>query len=529
MKSFRLTKLSRILIFMFIVGAVIGGSYFAVQKGVLKLKDTPSKKTEMSAGKESVPNSKPETGKEKDLNNPNVSDSTINLSLDEWIGWKSIIDANGGLNTKPDSIYGQMGLNVNIHVINDATQSSNALIKGDLNAAGYTINRAAFLSKKFTDSKVDVIMPFITNYSNGGDGIIANSNITNVESLLNAKIGVPQFSEAHSLVVWFVNQSDLTEEQKNSIISNLIYFETPDETAKAFFSGQIDVAATWQPYLSQAKDTSNCHVLFSTENSTKLIMDGIVFRNDFAKANPDVVSKFIDGALQASDKYDTEFDAIREVMPMFAGETDDSIKGMTVDAALTDWNNNMKTLKEEAPNVFKDMCGVWESIGETVNKDMNLFDVSYMEALADKYQVLTPPATQTNAPKITEENRQAIIDTEALLSKSVTVNFVPNTCNFMDNAEAAASLDEFVSIAKTLDGTVIQLEGNVASDHTTEAERILSEQRAETVKKYLIVNGIDANRILTIGNGGDKPIDTNDTSEGCLRNRRTDIYFKVVE
>lgn len=99
----------------------------------------------------------------------------------------------------------------------------------------------------------------------------------------------------------------------------------------------------------------------------------------------------------------------------------------------------------------------------------------------------------------------------------------------MDDAEAATALDEFVSIAKTLDGTVIQLEGNVASDHTTEAERILSEQRAETVKKYLIVNGINANRILAIGNGGDKPIDTNNTSEGCLRNRRTDIYFKIVE
>ena len=66
--------------------------------------------------------------------------------------WKSIIDANGGLTTQPDSIYGKLGINVNLKVINDATQSSNALIKGDLNAAGYTINRTAFLSKKFKEA-----------------------------------------------------------------------------------------------------------------------------------------------------------------------------------------------------------------------------------------------------------------------------------------------------------------------------------------------------------------------------------------
>lgn len=527
MKSFRLTKLSRTLIFIFIVCIVAGAGFFAVKKGFVKPKKDKVNSTDTTGGKgiDSTTASQ-NTGKKPSDSN---SSQTINLSLDEWIGWKSIIDANGGLTTKSGSIYEQLGIDVNIHIINDATQSSNALIKGDLDGAGYTINRAAFLSKKFTDSKVDVIMPFITNYSNGGDGIIASSDFNTVESLIDAKIGVPQFSEAHSLVVWFVNQSDLTEEQKSTIINNLVYFETADESAKAFFSGKIDVAATWQPYLSQAQETSNCHILFSTANSTKLIMDGILFRDDFAKANPETIRKFIDGALQASEQYDKNFDAIREVMPMFAGESDESIKKMTGDAALTDWNNNMKTLKEEAPFVFTGMCDVWESIGETVNRDMNLFDTSYLSELADTYQTLTTANTESAKPKITEENKQTIIDAEALLSKSASVNFIPNTCNFMDNAEAAAALDEFVSIAQTLDGTVIQLEGNVASDNTTEAERILSEQRAETVKKYLIVNGIEANRILTLGNGGDKPVDTNDTNEGCLRNRRTDIYFKIVE
>lgn len=193
-----------------------------------------------------------------------MDSNTINLSLDEWIGWKPIIDANMGLKTQPDSIFGKLGLDVNINIINDATQSSNALVKGDLNAAGYTTNRLAFLSQKFKESGTDIVMPVYTNYSNGGDGIIALSKYNSVESLVDAKIAVPRFSEAHTLVVWFVQKSDLTQEQKDQIINNLVMFDTPDDAAKAFFAGQVDAAATWQPYLSQAESSTDSHILFST-------------------------------------------------------------------------------------------------------------------------------------------------------------------------------------------------------------------------------------------------------------------------
>ena len=77
--------------------------------------------------------------------NVDVSDATINLSLDEWIGWEPVLYANQGLTTQPGSIFDKLGIRVNIHIINDAEASSNALIKGDLNAAGYTLNRTALL------------------------------------------------------------------------------------------------------------------------------------------------------------------------------------------------------------------------------------------------------------------------------------------------------------------------------------------------------------------------------------------------
>lgn len=533
MKRYRLTKTTKILVFILLLAILGGGVFAAVKSGMVSLEKGNKETFQESDNSSSQVVVSNEENNSKQPSSTSKKTEEINLSLDEWVGWKSIIDANGGLETKPGSIYDTLGIKVNLHVINDATQSSNALIKGDLDAAGYTINRVAFLSKKFTDSGVGIVMPYVTNYSNGGDGIIATNDFQTVESMVNAKIGVPQFSEAHSLIVWFVNQSDLSDTDKQKIINGLIFFETPDEVAKAFFAGQLDVAATWQPYLTQASTMTDCHVLFSTATSSKLIMDGIVFRKDFAEANPDIVSKFIDGALQAAELYSTEFAAVREVMPMFNGMGDDDIKNSTMDAALADWNNNMSTLKNEAVSIYTDMCEVWESIGETVNKDLatTLFDTSYINTLSEKYETLTTIST----PKVTvtEENKDIIINTEALLTKSATVNFTINTAKFTDSAEASAALDDFIKIAKQLDGAIIQIEGNTDpnpnTDPTDQANVLLSQQRAETVKNYFVMNGIDPNRIITIGNGSSKPVVPNDSDEHRAANRRTDVSFKCIE
>lgn len=517
-KRFRLTTPAKILLMVLIVALVGGGIFAGVKTGHVKTKNAQ----DMVDSDGNV------------LNFDKESKDTINLSLDEWIGWKPIIDSNGGLSTAKGSIYDKLGLNVNISIINDATQSSNALISGKLDAAGYTINRTAFLSQKFKEAGINVVMPYISNFSNGGDGIIAKTGIESVEDLVGAKVGVPQFSEAHSLVVWFVNQSDLSDTDKKKIINNLVFFETPDEAAKAFFAGQIDVAATWEPYLTQAKNMSDAHILFSTASSSSLIMDGILFNESFAKENPELVSKFIDGALQASDMYDTEFNTIKTVMPMFSTASDQDIKDNCAAAKLCTYGDNLNLFNGTAKTIYSDMCKVWGSIGENVDKELvnTLYDSTYIETLSDKYDksILT---SLDNKPTVTNDNREELIDTTALLQKSARVNFIESTAKFTDSSEATKTLNDFIEIAKVLDGAIIEIAGNTDPNPDTDPEDkanlMLSQQRAETVKQYFILNGISADRIISIGNGSSNPVVENDTAEHRAMNRRTDISFKCIE
>ena len=500
-KRFRLTKASKILIMVLVIALIGGGVFAGVKTGFIKTKNG----TSVSDTGNKVTGTTSSSSNKKKTN----SDGTINLSLDEWIGWKSIIDANGGLTTQSDSIYGKLGINVNINVINDATQSSNALIKGDLNAAGYTINRTAFLSQKFTEAGEDVIMPYITNYSNGGDGIIAKSSINSVKDLVGAKIGVPEFSEAQTLVIWFVNNSDLSDDEKSDIIDNLVLFSTADDTAKAFFAGQVDVAATWEPYLTQAQNMTDAHVLFSTASSTNLVMDGILFDKNFAEVYPEIVEKFIQGSLEASDMYDNEFTAIREVMPMFNTASDEDIAGSAATAKLTTWKDNSDLLNGTAKTIYSDMCNVWTSIGETVNADLvdTIFDDTYINAIADNFNATD--VSNTDTVKVTDDNK------------------------FTDSAAASDELNKFIDIANVLDGAIIEIAGNTDpnpnSDPQDEYNQKLSAQRAEAVKNYFIMNGISADRIVTVGNGSSNPVVDNDTEEHRAMNRRTDVSFKIIE
>ena len=400
------------------------------------------------------------------------------------------------MTTQPGSIFDQMGIKVNINIINDATASSNALITGELNAAGYTTNRTAFLSGKFQEAGLDVVMPVFTNYSSGGDGIIAKTGINTVNDLLGKKIGVPRFEDA-------------------------------SETGEAFYAGQLDVAATWQPYLSYATNSADAHILFSTSASKSLIMDGIVFRSDFAQANPDVVTAFIDGIFQANEMYTTEFDYIREVMPMFAGVSDEDIAAQCGDAELMGYAENKEVLDSTAPSVYADMCDIWESLGETVNRkaSMTLFDSQYLTPLADKYSSAT---TNSESVELTEEQKQEIVDYEALLTRSMTVEFVADTAQFKNPDEAYAIMDEFVTIANTLDGAIIQVEGNINARNYTDSGQALSAERAKAVAKYFIACGIDPNRLITVGNGNTKMLVDPGASDAYL-NRRTDVFFKIIE
>ena len=450
-------------------------------------------------------------------------DNPVRMSIDEWIGYWELLAANGGLETAPDSINAKNGIYITYVPMNDAEVSSNALISNEIQGAGYTVNRYAFLQNKFNNAGVDVVMPFITNYSNGADGIISRSDIVNVSDLVGKKIAAPRFSESQTLVIWLVNNSDLTKEEKEQIKNDMVLLATPEDTAKAFFSGEVDAAATWEPFLTEARALDDARVFFDTSMGTNLILSGMIFRQDFLENNEEFMVKMIDSALEATSLYKKDFDSIRQ-LPMFELMTDEEIIDMANGADLTTARQNEKLLTDTAVQMYADMANIWIELGETAfpEKAQTAFTDKYILPLLDKY-----PEEGDGEKKFSEKEKQEIMESpESLLDYSAKIQFEWNSTDILE--ESYSTLDEFVSIAKVLDNMYVQIDGHAAqrANGRTEQEIVsFSEKRAQAVADYFEKRGISRDRIIVKGWGDSKPLDPENPASEV--NRRTEFFFKA--
>ncbi len=74
----------------------------------------------------------------------------------------------------------------------------------------------------------------------------------------------------------------------------------------------------------------------------------------------------------------------------------------------------------------------------------------------------------------------------------------------------------------------ITVEGHTDAHGSDSANLILSQDRADAVKQYLVTNfGVNPERVTSIGYGEARPVSTNETAEGRARNRRIDLIIHL--
>jgi outer membrane porin F len=88
-------------------------------------------------------------------------------------------------------------------------------------------------------------------------------------------------------------------------------------------------------------------------------------------------------------------------------------------------------------------------------------------------------------------------------------------------------LMKLIDVLKKAKVEKFEIYGHTDSDDTDEYNQVLSENRANSVKDFLVKNGITAN-ITTKGFGEKKPIATNSTKEGKQLNRRVEIIIPTM-
>lgn len=368
-----------------------------------------------------------------------------------------------------------------------------------------------------------------SDWSRGGDAIVARRGISKVADLKGKKIALAPMTPSHTFLIWLLDAAGMTMKDVT-----LVQVPSAIDAADAFKSGSADAAVVWSP------DDAICvekvpgsRVLESTKNATHIIADVFIAKRDFIQAHREDLEKLYEGWMIGAAEINKS-DASKQKAAQILAEG----LGQPVDFCLQAINNVRLATHGDNLNFYgmnPDYRGVTGEDLYTKMKDV-YHNLGYADAnlpswrlIANK-SIVSSTKLKLNDPsqdaevaarftKATEEDSTK----EAYASKQISVTF--RTGEYLLDENAKYIIDkEFTDIAKAFSNARVRIEGNTDNVGSRKANQSLSLLRAKEVARYLSQEyGMDLNRFIIIGNGPDKPIATNSSDNGRAQNRRTDF------
>ena len=265
--------------------------------------------------------------------------------------------------------------------------------------------------------------------------------------------------------------------------------------------------------------------IYDTRVANRLIADILVVSDRFAANNPQTrCIKFAQGWLRrrasSSSKQPSRAHTLIGTIKDFNVPAD-LAKTMLEGVHLSDYADNKAFFgtagsDSDYANIFKTSQEMYRELRliKRVADTESSVDRRYVAQLAGKFT--DSPAEAPLAYKEPPKGATPIA------TQRKTIFFEPNSAKM--GLDSRAVVDEIGDFMRAYENTAVDIEGNTDSSGARELNMSLSKDRAESVKGYLVQKyRFPPNRMRTVGNGPDRPLEDNGTTEGREKNRRTDI------
>ncbi|MPW45852.1 OmpA family protein [Acinetobacter guerrae] len=190
-------------------------------------------------------------------------------------------------------------------------------------------------------------------------------------------------------------------------------------------------------------------------------------------------------------------------------------------------------LVKEVPNASIE----WVGDQLTVNAP----DANALKGLIEKIKALAPELNVVSAAPLNVEqsvNNSIDASTQALtgLNESSSpeqivralnmqiINFASGSATIPDANKAV--LDQAAALLQKVPNLALNVEGYTDSTGNADANKTLSQKRAQAVVDYLTGKGVNSSSLKAVGYGSENPVADNETEQGKFRNRR--IEFKLA-
>ncbi len=198
---------------------------------------------------------------------PGTSQSAPLVSAtNNWVGYGGHHVAVG------KNFFSEEGLQVQDLFFQSASEQITAFLAGRVDLGWFTSGDAVQMAAK--DPSIKII--YLVDYSNGSDGILGRE-IQSPADVKGKTVARENILFEKVLLRAYLEKAGLTE--RDVVIKDL----AAADAAAAFAAKQVDVAVTYEPYLSRSAEQGGGEVIFSTKD-TNLIADVVVAREELIQS-----------------------------------------------------------------------------------------------------------------------------------------------------------------------------------------------------------------------------------------------------
>ena len=416
------------------------------------------------------------------------------LLVDTYTGWSPIVWGNGGKEGSDDSFFSKkFGVKLKIIQMDDF-DGATSYWKENENALRFCTLDSYPVEASGSGTMTDARYFVIHNFSAGADAIVATKNIKTVADLKGKKIVCSEGTASHK-------------------------------------AGTADAAVVFCPDDDACiKDgPAGTHVLVSTKQTNTLVTDGFLAHSTWLEKNPKKASKIAEALMWANSEM-SKPDTYKEICSVFSKEFDVPLEdvltvGEKINFATLDDNVNWFGLNTSykgitGESLYTRMSQVYGSLGlaKATLPWRKISETSIIEGLMENNSLDNDQTAKGTIERKFDAPTKEVIETASFSDKQVIIEFPVDGSTLSADAETLVDR-EFLSIIKQFNNTYVRIEGN--TDNTGEYKHNvkLSKMRAQSVANYLIKQGVDANRLIIVGNGPDHAI--KDGVKGSNQNYRT--------
>ncbi|TMQ08951.1 MAG: hypothetical protein E6J91_31945 [Deltaproteobacteria bacterium] len=474
---------------------------------------------------------------------------TVKFAVNVWAGWAPIIWANQG--SKAKKVWKDAKGNdflVDLVLADNPVDMGNTFAAGKVHIGWATVDMLPLVVNRL--KRDPRTMPRVfqqIDWSNGGDGIVARDAIKNVSDLRGKNVVLAQNSPSHYFLLNMLLNGGVQPSEVH-----MDFTKDAFQAASAFNQDKkYSAAVSWSPDIyTLTKPNMGNRMLVSTQTANRLIADVWFARADFARDNPEIIEGLVRGILTADEelKTDASKQAVGKLMDEFYTLPAGTGFNMLGDAHWTNYaenrdfflNQNNPTNFERTYNTAFLLYKAIRAVDDKTPFDQ-IMDFSVIKKLGNEPKF----AEQKNEYefKFTPTTGIDVNVESAVLTKTVTINFFPNSYDINKKVAAKAgegevlydpnveyTVEEIAKLAGQFGAARIQISGHTDASMRGVADeslvRDLSLRRANSVKEALVNKfKMNPNQFVVAGYGWDKPADPKDP-DNHAKNRRVEI--KVV-